>query len=107
MSAHIGNSFEEDVLWPKLSSSPARDIADALRFYNRTADGRMEFTPEHLRVLADFCAAQVPKVNWERWIDYVVGVNKCSAEGANTPGQHDNPNSPLDSFPTVSTPRDA
>ena len=62
-------------------------LADALRIHNRTADGRTEFTPDHLRVLADFCASQFPNFNWERWIDHIVGVNKCSAEGADTPGQ--------------------
>jgi len=70
MLFHIGNSFEEDVLWPQLWSSCPR--YRPMRYdFNRTADGQMEFTPD-LRVLADFCAAQVPNVNWERWIDYIV-----------------------------------
>jgi hypothetical protein len=48
-------------------------LADALRVHNRTADGRTEFTPDHLRVLADFCASQDPSFNRKRWIDYVEG----------------------------------
>jgi len=48
-------------------------LADALRLHNRTADGRTEFTPDQLRVLADFCAAQDPNFNRERWIDYIAG----------------------------------
>ena len=41
-------------------------LFDALRIHNRTADGRTEFTPDHLRVLADFCASQYPDFNRER-----------------------------------------
>jgi hypothetical protein len=48
-------------------------LADALRIHNRSADGRTEFTPDHLRVLADFCASQVSNFNRERWIDYIAG----------------------------------
>ena len=48
-------------------------LADAIRIHNRTADGRTEFTPDHLRVLADFCAALDPNFNRERWIDYIAG----------------------------------
>jgi hypothetical protein len=48
-------------------------LADALRIHNRTADGRTEFTPDHLRVLADFCASQCPDLNRERWIECVAG----------------------------------
>ena len=33
-------------------------LAEMLRIHNRTANGRTEFTPDHLSVLADFCAAQ-------------------------------------------------
>ena len=45
--------------------------------HNRTADGRTEFTPDHLRVLSDFCAAaQYPTFNRERWIDYIAGANR-------------------------------
>jgi hypothetical protein len=48
-------------------------LADALRIYNQRADGRTEFTPDHLWVLADFCASQDPNFNRERWIDYIAG----------------------------------
>jgi hypothetical protein len=48
-------------------------LADALRLHNRTADGRTEFTPDHLRVLANFCASQDPNFNRQRWIDYIAG----------------------------------
>ena len=33
-------------------------LAEVFRSHNWTADGRTEFTPDHLQVLADFCAAQ-------------------------------------------------
>lgn len=60
-------------------------LADVLRIHNRTADGRTEFTPDHLRVLADFCASQDPNFNPEGWIDYVAGVNRD--EGSPKSGQ--------------------
>jgi hypothetical protein len=46
-------------------------LAEALRNHNRTADGRTEFTPDHLRVLADFFASQDPNFNRKAWIDYI------------------------------------
>ena len=48
-------------------------LADALRLHNRAADGRTEFTPDHLRMLADFWASRDPSFNREWWIDYVLG----------------------------------
>ena len=48
-------------------------LADALRIHNRTADGRTEFTPDHLVVLAGFCALQYPNFDRKRWIDYIAG----------------------------------
>ena len=48
-------------------------LADALRIHNRTAHGPTEFTPDHLRVLADFYASQYPNFNRRRWIDYIAG----------------------------------
>jgi hypothetical protein len=48
-------------------------LAEAVRTHNRKADGRTEFTPDHLRVLADFCASQDPNFNRKRWIDYIAG----------------------------------
>jgi len=35
-------------------------LADVQRIHNRTADGPTELTPDHLRVLADFCASPDP-----------------------------------------------
>jgi hypothetical protein len=46
-------------------------LAEAIRTHNRTADGRTEFTPDHLQVLADFCASQDPNFNRQLWIDYI------------------------------------
>lgn len=51
-------------------------LAEVLRIHHQTADARTEFTPDQLRVLADFCAAQYPNFNRERWIDYIAGVNR-------------------------------
>ena len=51
-------------------------LAEVLHIHNQTADARTEFTPDHLGVLADFCAAQYPNFNRERWIDYIAGVNR-------------------------------
>ena len=48
-------------------------LAQVLRIHNRTADGRTEFTPDHLRVLADFCASQDSGFNRRLWIDYIAG----------------------------------
>jgi hypothetical protein len=46
-------------------------LAYALRIHNQTADGRTEFTPDHLLVLANFFASQVSNFNRKRWIDYI------------------------------------
>lgn len=48
-------------------------LADTLRINNRTAAAATEFTPDHLRVLADFFASQDASFNRERWIDYITG----------------------------------
>ena len=48
-------------------------LADALRIHNQTADGRTEFTPDHLVVLADFCASQDLNFNRKRWMDNITG----------------------------------
>ena len=55
-------------------------LAEALRIHNQTADGPTEFTPDHLLVLADFCASQYPNLNRKRWIDYIAGVGGSSDE---------------------------
>lgn len=48
-------------------------LADTLRIHNRTAAAATEFTPDHLRVLADFFRSQDASFNRERWIDYITG----------------------------------
>ena len=55
-------------------------LANALRMHNQTGDGRAEFTPDHLLVLADFCASHYPNLNRKRWIDYIAGVGGPSDE---------------------------
>ena len=62
-------------------------LADALRIHNRTADGPTEFTPDHLRVLADFFASQYPDFNQEQWIDYIIAANARPAKASDWPGQ--------------------
>jgi hypothetical protein len=51
-------------------------LADALRIHNKTADGRTEFTPDHLLVLANFCASRNPNFNRKQWIDYITGEGR-------------------------------
>jgi hypothetical protein len=48
-------------------------LAVALRIHNRNADGRTEFTPDHVLVLSGFFASQDPNFNQKRWIDYIAG----------------------------------
>ena len=55
-------------------------LAEVLRSHNRTADARTEFTPDHLRVLADFLASKYPNFNQKRWIDYIAGECRQGAE---------------------------
>jgi hypothetical protein len=63
-------------------------LADALRIHNGAADGRTEFTPDHLRVLADFCALQYPTIfNRRRWIDYIAGEGRQIDESVFTKGE--------------------
>ena len=62
-------------------------LADALRMHNRTADGRTEFTPDHLQVLADFFASQYPDFNREPWIDYIISANARPAKASDWHGQ--------------------
>jgi transcriptional regulator with XRE-family HTH domain len=57
-------------------------LAEVLRIHNQTADPRTEFTPDHLGVLADFCAAQFPNFDRERWIDYITRVNRGEGKKA-------------------------
>jgi hypothetical protein len=55
-------------------------LAHALRIHNQTADGRTEFTPDHLLVLADFFTSQEPNFNRKQWIDYIAGEGGPSDE---------------------------
>lgn len=55
-------------------------LADALRIQNQTADGRAEFTPDHLLVLADFCASQDSNFNRKQWMDYIDGMGRPGDE---------------------------
>ena len=48
-------------------------LAEVLRIHNRTADARTEFTPDHLKVLAEFLASQDRSFKQEGWIDYITG----------------------------------
>jgi hypothetical protein len=48
-------------------------LTKVLRLHNQTADGPTEFTPDYLRILADFFASQVPDVNMKQWMDYIGG----------------------------------
>lgn len=54
-------------------------LADALCIHNRTADARTEFTPDHLRVLAEFLTSQDPNFNPKWWMDYIAG--ECGPTG--------------------------
>jgi hypothetical protein len=65
-------------------------LAAALRTHNHTADGRTEFTPDHLRVLADFCASQESDFDRQQWIDYIAPE-----------GRQDERLSPVDRDPTL------
>jgi hypothetical protein len=55
-------------------------LANMLRIHNRTADAATEFTPDHLRVLADFFASQDASFNRERWMDYITGERAQDSE---------------------------
>lgn len=56
-------------------------LADAIKAHNDRfgpASG-LRFGPEQLYVLAEFCAKQNPRFNWERWMSYIEG--KCGPNG--------------------------
>ena len=55
-------------------------LAEALRTHNGTADGRTEFTPDHIRVLAEFCASQDPEFNKQQWIDHIAAEGRQDNE---------------------------
>ena len=56
-------------------------LADKIREHNsfctshewKAMDPANRFTTEQLNTLADFCAAQNPQFNRERWLDYIAG----------------------------------
>ena len=47
-------------------------LADCIRSENH---GFREFSPEQVRLLADFCQSQNPNFNRERWLGYIAGTN--------------------------------
>jgi hypothetical protein len=55
-------------------------LAEALRTHNGTADGRTEFTPDHIRVLAEFCASQNREFNKRQWIDHIAAEDSQDSE---------------------------
>lgn len=46
---------------------------------NLIKDDLNDFTPNAIERLADFCQAQNPRFNRERWLDYL--ANKCGPNG--------------------------
>ena len=56
-------------------------LADLIRAFNDSANAnrRTPFTDQQLSFLADFCAAQNPAFNRERWLAYVAG--ECGPNG--------------------------
>ncbi len=48
-------------------------LADVIRFHNRhiNSTGATRFTPVHIELLADFCAAQNPNFDRQRWLKYI------------------------------------
>ena len=59
-------------------------LANALRAHNQVAPGELGFGPAQLSVLADFCAAQNPRFDRTRWLDYIDG--KCGLNGGAVKG---------------------
>lgn len=51
-------------------------LADDIKRSNKYG---VNFTPEHVAVLADFCKGQNGNFNRERWLDYIAG--KCGPSG--------------------------
>ena len=66
-------------------------LADAIRAYNAQAfpagtniASPLEFTNTQIQTLADFCAAQNPAFDRERWLAYVAG--DCGHNGGKRKG---------------------
>ena len=62
-------------------------LADSIRAYNAQAFSAgtnivspLKFTHTQINALADFCAAQNPAFNRERWLAYVAG--RCVPNGS-------------------------
>jgi hypothetical protein len=49
-------------------------LADAIKTYNALQDESTISEPV-IEALTDFCAAQNPRFNRERWLGYVAGTN--------------------------------
>lgn len=58
-------------------------LADAIRAHDAQlsciANARDTFTNSQLAILADFCAAQNPNFDRQRWLDYIAG--NCGKNG--------------------------
>lgn len=58
-------------------------LADAIRAHNAQlsciSNARDTFTNSQLAILADFCAAQNPNFDRQRWLDYIAG--NCGKNG--------------------------
>ena len=63
-----------------MTKSDVVALAEVLRIHNQTADARTEFTPDHLRVLADFLGSQDASFDRERWMDYITGERAQDSE---------------------------
>ena len=66
-------------------------LADSIRAYNAQAfpagtniASPLEFTHTQIQTLADFCAAQNPAFDRERWLAYVAG--ECGPNGGKRKG---------------------
>jgi hypothetical protein len=55
-------------------------LADAIRLHNRMNSGTaVEFSADHLNVLANFCRSQNSNFMRNRWLEYIAG--KCGKNG--------------------------
>ena len=54
-------------------------LADSLRSHNAKGDHVNPFREDQIEALADFCAAQNPAFNRNRWLAYVAG--DCGPNG--------------------------
>lgn len=55
-------------------------LADYIREHNTHPDYSVHFKGGQIRTLAEFCYAQNPRFNRERWLDYIEG--KCGPNGS-------------------------